>query len=453
MICNICCEDYGSSNTHLKNGEVKCNYCDFSACKGCIQKYIMTCFSDPHCMSCKKIWTKEFIDNSLQKTFLNTTYKDHRQNILLDREKSLMPSTQEFASNTLKSEKSLEIIHKLQEDILKEKNKYYELLNLINRQHKTNEKTTIIHRQCIDENCKGFIGEGWVCGICEIKICMKCHKEKIKGDEHNCIKEDLETAKILMSGTKACPGCATLIFKIDGCNQIWCTSCHTAFDWKTGIVESGKKIHNPHYYEYLRQTEGNVPRDPDDTPVINNENWQCIQVNVNKLRTISTNHTGIEISNYLKKHKLMGGYTGAGNIYNSFLVSLLRLHYHLDDVEIPRLNFIDTNHDLRVKYILNRITEDGFKRTIQKREKKMNKSKELSLICRSFSDVIMESLQRLCFSKDVHESVLLVKEFCKYKDYVNMEFKKVSIRYNNRTPYICKKLLYYQTGQDKNGSK
>jgi hypothetical protein len=40
---------------------------------------------------------------------------------------------------------------------------------------------------------------------------------------------------------------------------MWCVECKTAFSWKSGHIVNGT-IHNPHYYEFLRQTQGTVPR-------------------------------------------------------------------------------------------------------------------------------------------------------------------------------------------------
>ena len=84
---------------------------------------------------------------------------------------------------------------------------------------------------------------------------------------HVCNKDTLETVKLLVSDSHPCPTCTTMITKIEGCDQMWCTQCQTAFSWKTGEVEKGR-VHNPHYYEYKRQQSatGEIPREAGDNP-------------------------------------------------------------------------------------------------------------------------------------------------------------------------------------------
>lgn len=45
---------------------------------------------------------------------------------------------------------------------------------------------------------------------------------------------------------------------VKNCDQMWCIECKTAFSWAKGTVEVGM-VHNPHYYQWMRQN-GGMPR-------------------------------------------------------------------------------------------------------------------------------------------------------------------------------------------------
>ncbi len=134
-------------------------------------------------------------------------------------------------------------------------------------------------RGCPAEGCRGFLSVGGICGLCDAKICLSCHEIvgkkgeavetvgapealtfEIAGRRHICNKDSVETAKLLAKETRSCPSCKACIYKTDGCDQMWCTQCKTTFSWRTGKVETGR-VHNPHYYEWLRRTQGSVPRE------------------------------------------------------------------------------------------------------------------------------------------------------------------------------------------------
>lgn len=157
-----------------------------------------------------------------------------------------------------------------------------------------------IMRGCPADGCRGFLNSKWVCGVCDTAVCRHCHEivdleeEAVPGQcwlrdacstqegvpmpkslqdvepptgrlWHRCSLPAVETARLLVKETKPCPTCRALISKVDGCDQMWCTQCQTAFSWITGQKEEGR-IHNPHYYEWLRRTAGAVPREVGDVP-------------------------------------------------------------------------------------------------------------------------------------------------------------------------------------------
>ena len=114
--------------------------------------------------------------------------------------------------------------------------------------------------KCPDEQCKGFMDGECQCGVCKQQFCHKCHGHAEEG--HQCDENIRKNILMLKEDSKPCPKCSTVIHKIDGCDQMWCPGCKGAFSWETGVIE--KKIHNPHYYEYLRETQGFVPREEHD---------------------------------------------------------------------------------------------------------------------------------------------------------------------------------------------
>ena len=110
---------------------------------------------------------------------------------------------------------------------------------------------------CPAAGCNGFVNTLWKCGMCDTKVCKDCHIIKTTG--HACKPDDIATAAAISADTKPCPKCATAISKISGCDQMWCTMCHTTFSWKTGKIETSV-IHNPHYFQWMAANGRTIPR-------------------------------------------------------------------------------------------------------------------------------------------------------------------------------------------------
>ena len=92
MDCNICCEKVNKSSRKI----VKCNYCNFESCRTCFQKYLLEIIVEPHCMNCKKELSYAFLRDNCTAIFMFNTLKKHRENVLMEREKALMPLTQPY---------------------------------------------------------------------------------------------------------------------------------------------------------------------------------------------------------------------------------------------------------------------------------------------------------------------------------------------------------------------
>jgi len=108
--------------------------------------------------------------------------------------------------------------------------------------------------RCPKQDCVGFANDLGRCSHCQIFICQTCHEEASEG--HICDQDTIKNVLLLQQDTKGCPKCNTPIHKIEGCDQMWCTQCKTAFSWNTGKIEKGI-IHNPHYYQWQQgQNEG-----------------------------------------------------------------------------------------------------------------------------------------------------------------------------------------------------
>lgn len=66
---------------------------------------------------------------------------------------------------------------------------------------------------CPKNDCRGYLTKNYICNLCNVKVCSKCHKIKWEKDvptverNHECSKDDIESVNILKKTTRPCPKC------------------------------------------------------------------------------------------------------------------------------------------------------------------------------------------------------------------------------------------------------
>ena len=424
--CIICVEPYNKA----ANTEIKCCFCEKSTCRRCIQTFLTTSTNDPHCMHCSRAWEREFIDDNLTMTYRMGDYKKHRENILLDREVALMPATQYRAEQIRSAEKmerelippfdkSLKTLYEAQSSLTKEINRiyteranaYYNIRLLRDgRGEKVKAESTFI-RKCPDHECRGFLSSAWKCGLCSKWACPECHE--LKGEnrdtEHTCNPDNVATAKLLAKDSRPCPGCAVFITKIEGCDQMWCPECHTAFSWRTGQKESGV-VHNPHFYEWQRKQNGGVAP-----------------------RVIGDVACG-GIPTY---HDVRQRLTGLLAKEQESVLNFHRIVQHVQHVELQRFhnvfNELD-NQDIRIQYLLGNVTADDLKVEVQKREKRREKERAMRRAMEVLVQAGTDLLRRIMAESDLDKKRAILNEIDTLRLYINELLEKINERLKLSVP-------------------
>jgi len=212
---------------------------------------------------------------------------------------------------------------------------------------------------------------------------------------------------------------------VHNCDQMFCTLCHTAFSWRTGHVQT--HIHNPHYYEWMRRTGGNMERDP-------NEIICGREITHHFTRRLITNMT----CNVFK--------TTLIDRVNTLCQQLVHLRYN--DIERYRVDPILNNEDLRIAYLRKFISEDTFKMRLQRDEKKNEKKREIynviTMVSNAVTDILYRFAERVTVlgkytnmnSNNKEEFATILNEVERIIDYANECFGEIAVTYNSRKLYI-----------------
>jgi hypothetical protein len=304
----------------------------------CVKTFILG-KNEIYCMNCNKEWNRDFIDSTFTKSFRTKELQKYRENVLLAREKAMMSDT----------------------------------VSIYERQHgiyqdATNEdpelpiKRRTFYKPCPRNGCTSLLSSRYRCTDpqCKTFVCSDCDglKEGFNDNTHVCNQGDVDTVKLKAKDCKRCPLCHIETYKIDGCDQVWCPPPCGAKDgrngtqwlFSTGLVDTCAP-HAPLYYKYISTiNNGFVPRNAGDV-CGRNETYNIIAV-------------AAYLVDFVKDYE----YTRILQIHGLIRGMLFDVRWEFN----PNLYNNDTfnsNIDLRILVLENRLSEDKWKLTLQRREK------------------------------------------------------------------------------------
>jgi len=410
--CAVCMSGF----TKAVRKPIQCPYCQTQVCVECLKTYLLQSFQDPHCLDCKKGWSRDFLESNIPATWMTNEYKKHRENILFDREKSQLPEAQIVVERHNRAKpyetESTNISQKIK--ALESELHRYRTMNALlinnasqlrngNQERQTVEEILTLYDTPSAENpvipvekkkaeeprrefvmpcpvadCRGLLSQAYKCGVCETYVCPSCHvvKRSREDEEHTCNPDTVKTVAAIKKECRSCPKCAANIYRIHGCNQMFCTVCKTGFDWATGRVTGGQ-VHNPHYFEWMAQT-GRT-----NTGVVNGIHCGVVRMDLFEIARFLFQITDVRETHLKENYRLL---------------KMERVLNHMEHIEMPRFRVV-ANHtenlSLNVQYLKKEITEEQWKKTLQQREKRNYVKHEIYQRMNAFITAVRESFMEL----------------------------------------------------------
>jgi hypothetical protein len=151
---------------------------------------------------------------------------------------------------------------------------------------------------------------------------------------------------------------------LHNCDQMFCTACNTPFSWLSGKKITSGAIHNPHYFQYIRQVQGGQARTPGDIPCLAH-----LPTAWNFDREVTRR------------------FPSPGNTTPKLLYEGLLVLTHIHAVEIPQVTTRaedQDNTEVNVRYLLKQIDDVRWKQLLQQKEKTRVKKDEIRMRYEAF---------------------------------------------------------------------
>jgi hypothetical protein len=364
--CPVCCDAY----TKDKRRPIACPGCAYAACASCVRQYLLASQADPGCMNCGLYWNRAFLDGSLTAAWRNGQLRRHRAEVLLDRERALLPAAQPLVEAEMRRrarvQRHREALERLQEarkTLAAVRSEYYQSLYHRDNDGDGEPAAKDERRQfvaaCPDSDCRGFLSTQYRCGTCLKRFCAHCREAKPDDAEHACDPATVETISLIRRECRPCPNCGMAISRVSGCDHMFCTACDTGFSYATGSRIENRHNTNPHMYERMRQLQERggatdaAASEPPGAACGAQLVWPSLR--------------------YMSRDDVYGD-------WETFLFSMHQCGRHVQEVVLRDLRTGRRNADTtpyRVKYCLKDIDDRRFSALLQQHEKRRELNLEL----------------------------------------------------------------------------
>mgnify|MGYP001617185671 CR=1 FL=1 len=468
MACVVCTELFNTGS----RTSVTCPACAISVCRLCVAQYLcLDTTIDVGCLSCKQPWSRQFMFKNMTKKFMAIDYRDIRERIVFDRERSRLPAILPYVrckkridvlktvvngfnsdkndtinllrinddsryeittgtkKQTLRENKTehrrlkLLLIHQKREGWLFQRklNREYQFMNSPARyghddpstsmpiEIETQEKKQdgfITRGHCPMEGCNSFIEANWSCTVCNTKVCSKCLDIALL--DHVCNEDTIATMAAIRADCKPCPTCRVRVFRVHGCNQMWCTNCNNAFDWRSGESITVVHFHNPHYAEWVRTQPVSTRETVGATVGVR----ECVDIT--------------RLTHYILR-LIDGTMEDKGEI-----MEILGTANHI--IDLPR---VDDAEEMAIRkkcieFVSNEINEATFRCDIQRIDKRIEKKREVAEVLMMFATVSKEKLLD-CYTNSRPASVAIEVINNELRPYTLDTIKEISEWYGGKT--------------------
>lgn len=411
-------------------------------------------------MKCKTIYSRRFILESLSKNFLEKKWKPHQKKMLVNRELSILQTEQSEAIDYGKVKaRYQELVSRISE-LHREKRRIKKELKTLSVEHgeslrkvrdfegdeydpsENTEKREFV-QPCSKDLCSGYLTNQWKCPVCENFTCNHCLEFIGDSDDkkqHTCDTNALKNTETIRKDSKKCPKCGVFIYKIEGCDVMFCTFCKTSFWWRNLKIMTNGQYHNPHYYEYVTRMRHQGHEQVYDMECEGPITPRAFENALVSLDETYGEKSDISNSRFLKQ---LGSTFRCINEISDYRVG----HY--------RTQNIDTPHELRIarwKYLNKMTNQKQFETRIYNLEKKTERNYELiqilEMFCTCGTDIIRRFLTGpYSFQDNIPCCLSAISELEELRVYADTELAQLCQIYSGVPRLVPYPIYEYRTNK------